>query len=359
MGSKVVSYDNLTKYTSAILEKLGYPKEKADITAKVLVEADARGVASHGVSRLAFYHANIKGGFAIPTAEPKIVHETPMSVVVDGCHGVGAWVADFTMQKCLQKAAEVGAGFGAVRDSNHYGMAGLWAEKAAEQDMIGMSFTNTRICSIATFGNQRILGTNPVCVAIPQQGNIPFMLDMATTTVAHGKIEVYERRDLDMPHGWAVDETGQSTTDTKHFQTLFRSDSPLGGHLFLGGEGEESGGHKGYGLGLLVDLLCAGLSMGRWSLKTFNGAGSGICHFLAAIRLDLFGDPEELRKHVAGILQEVRDSGKAEGNDRVFIHGEKESEARTLALKEGISIDEATCNLLDKYGKEFDLGTLF
>ncbi|MCP4603166.1 MAG: Ldh family oxidoreductase [Proteobacteria bacterium] len=359
MGSRIVTYEKLKAYTAEVLEHLGYPKEHADITAEVLVEADARGVASHGVARLTFYQANIEGGFAVPAAEPTIVHETPLSLVVDGRHGVGSPIADFTMQKCIEKAEKNGAGFGAVRNSNHFGMAGLWAEKAAAKNQIGMSFTNTRICSIPTFGKQRILGTNPICVAIPQDDKTPFMLDMATTTVAHGKIEVYERRELDMPLGWVVDENGKGTTDTKHFQKLFWSKSPDGGHLFLGGEGEDLGGHKGYGLGLLVDLLSAGLSMGRWSLHTFQGTGSGIAHFLGAMRMDLFGDPEELKRHITSILDEVRNSNKAEGQDRIYIHGEKEIEARTRALEQGIALDEATCEILENYGKQFGVKSLF
>ncbi|MDJ0766313.1 MAG: Ldh family oxidoreductase [Myxococcota bacterium] len=359
MSGKIVSYEDLTAYVAKILAAFGYPLDRADITARVLVEADARGVASHGVARLSFYKKNIEGGFAVPTAEPSVVHETPMSVVVDGNHGVGSYVADFAMQKCMDKAAEIGAGFASVRNSNHYGMAGLWAEQAAKRDQIGLSFTNTRICAIPTYGKERILGTNPICVAIPQEGDDPFMVDMATTTVAHGKIEVYERRGLDMPLGWVVDEEGKGTTDTPHFQKLFWGASPFGGHLFLGGEGEEHGGHKGYGLGLLVDLLCAGLSMGRWSFKTFSGTGSGIAHFFGAMRMDLFGDPTELKRHVSGILEEVRNSGKAEGQDRIYIHGEKETEARARNMKQGITLDEATCTLLDKYGTAFDLGSLF
>ena len=222
-----------------------------------------------------------------------------------------------------------------------------------------MAFTNTRICAIPTFGRQRILGTNPICVAIPQQEGPPFMLDMATTTVAHGKIEVYERRDRDMPLGWAVDDAGKGSTDTKAFQKLFWSDSPDGGHLFLGGEGEVLGGHKGYGLGLLVDLLCAGLSLGSFSLHTFSGKGSGIAHFFAAIRLDLFGDPEEIRRHIGSILAEVRGSHLAGDNKRIFIHGEKEAEARAHALEHGIELDVATCDLLAKYGEEFGISPLF
>jgi len=235
-------------------------------------------------------------------------------------------------------------------------MAGLWAEQAAARDQIGMAFTNTRICSIPTFGRERILGTNPICFAIPQEGRPPFMVDFATTTVAHGKIEVHERRDLDMPLGWVVDESGKGTSDTKAFQRLFWSTCPDGGHLFLGGEGEELGGHKGFGLGLLVDVLCAGLSLGRWSLHTFEkGKGSGIAHFFGAIRLDLFGDATAIRRHIASILDEVRQSHKAEGHDRIYIHGEKESEARARSLETGITLDEETCRLLQTYGQRFGI----
>jgi LDH2 family malate/lactate/ureidoglycolate dehydrogenase len=357
----MVSYDALKDYTAKILEHLGYPGDKAAITAWVLVEADARGVASHGVARLSFYRANIEGGFADPKAEPAVVWETPVSVVVDGNRGVGSSISDFAMGRCIDKAREVGAGFAAVRNSNHFGMAGLWAEKAAAADMVGMSFTNTRICAIPTYGRQRILGTNPVCFAIPREGGPDFMPDFATTTVAHGKIEVFERRDLDMPLGWVVDERGVGTTDTKHFQKLFWSTDPDGGHLFLGGEGEDMGGHKGYGMGLLVDILCAGLSMGRWSYKTFEKGkpGSGIAHFFGAFRLDLFGDAAEVKRHVGGILGEVRDSNKAEGQDRIYIHGEKEAEAREKSMKDGVPVDAATVKLLTEYGEEAGLPSLF
>ena len=355
MATKIVRYETLKNTAARVLEHLGYPPPHAEITAEILVEADAREVPSHGVARLEFYEKNIKGGFAVPAAEPVIVHETPLSLVVDGNNGVGPHVSDFTMKRCIEKAAKTGAGFGAVRNSNHFGMAGLWAERAAAKNQIGMAFTNTRICSIPTFGRQRILGTNPVCFAIPQEGRPPFMVDMATTTVAHGKIEVYERRGKDMPLGWVVDERGKGTTDTKASQKLFWSTCPDGGHLFLGGEGEELGGHKGYGLGLLVDLLCAGLSLGRWSLHTFEGKGSGIAHFFGAIRLDLFGDAAQIKRHVASILDEVRNSNKAEGQDRIYIHGEKEAEARARAMKAGIDLDEKTCLLLEKYGKQFGI----
>ena len=358
MARGKIAYGALLSYSARVLEKLGYPKEQAGVTARVLVEADARGVSSHGVARIAWYQSNIEKGFAFPEALPEIVHETPLSLVVDGHNGIGTYIAKFTMPRVVEKARSSGAGFGAVRNSNHFGMAGIWAEMAAKEGFIGMAFCNTRICAIPTFGRERILGTNPVCFAIPSAGKTHFMLDMATTTVAHGKVEVYERRNKPMPLGWAVDEHGVDTTDTQHFQMLFRSDMPDGGHLFLGGAGEELGGHKGYGLGLFVDVLCAGMSMGAWSRDTFSEKGAGITHFFGAIRTDLFGNPREISAHVESILKQVRESAKAKGRKRIFIHGEKEAEKRQESMAEGIALDRATWQMFDDYAVKFGLPKL-
>ncbi len=355
--SMKLSYEKLTALTETILTKgYGYSPEEAALTARVLVEADARNVPSHGVSRLDFYRKNMQGGFAKPGAEPEIVWQTPCSLVVDGHDGVGSYVADWSVRRLIEKAKATGSAFCAVRNSNHYGMAGLWAEQVAAEGMIGMAFTNTRTCGIPTYGRQRLLGTNPIAVAIPEAGGRTFLLDMATTTVAHGKIEVYDRRKKPMPLGWAVDEKGRGTTDASAFERLFWADPTYGGHLYLGGEGEENGGHKGYGLGLLVELLCAGLSLGTSSLHTFTkGQGSGIAHFFGAVRLDLFGDPRELQAHIGETLREVRESETAEGQSRIYIHGEKESEARALALEEGVFLDDATAELLTSLCGEFGI----
>jgi LDH2 family malate/lactate/ureidoglycolate dehydrogenase len=145
----------------------GYSAAEAKITAEVLVEADARNIPSHGVSRLDFYRGNLKGGFAKPKTEPEIVCETPSSLVVDGHDGVGPYIADFSVSRMLAKAEKQGSAFCSVRNSNHFGIAGFWAEKAARRDMIGLAFTNTRTCGIPTFGRERVLGTNPICAAIP------------------------------------------------------------------------------------------------------------------------------------------------------------------------------------------------
>ncbi|MDR2394623.1 MAG: Ldh family oxidoreductase [Treponema sp.] len=345
------TYGELAKLTETLLTALyGYSPAEARITAEVLVEADARNIPSHGVSRLDFYWENLKGGFAKPGAEPDIRYETPSSLVVDGHDGVGPYIADFSVRRILEKAEKQGSAFCSVRNSNHFGIAGFWAEKAAYKDMIGLAFTNTRPCGIPTFGRERVLGTNPICAAIPCGGDSPwiFMLDMATTTVAHGKVEVYDRRKQTMPAGWAVDDKGVVMHDATAFEKLFWANPQFGGHLYLGGEGEESGGHKGFGLGLLVELLCSGLSLGVASYDTFQkGKGSGITHFFGAIRLDLFGDAQALKAHIRGILDHIKNGAKAEGQGRIYLHGEKEAESRARALTNGITLDEATCTMLE------------
>ncbi|MFP3042252.1 Ldh family oxidoreductase [Treponema primitia] len=352
--SRTVTFDNLVNFTKTVLLRCyGYSEKEADVTSRVLVEADARNIPSHGVSRLDFYRKNIQGGFAKPGAEPELVWQTPSSLVVDGHDGIGSYIAEWSVDKTIELAKQSGTAFCAVRNSNHYGIAGLWAEKIARQDMIGMAFTNTRTCGIPTYGRERVLGTNPIAVAIPEREDRIFLLDMATATVAHGKVEVYDRRKKPMPQGWAVDENGVGTTDATAFEKLFYANPQYGGHLFLGGEGEENGGHKGFGLALLVEILCSGLSLGMSSLNTFQpGKGSGITHFFGAMRLDLFGRSGDLKDHVGDILRDIRVGEKAAGQERIYIHGEKEAESRAKSLKEGVFIDDATTEFLDSLAKE-------
>jgi LDH2 family malate/lactate/ureidoglycolate dehydrogenase len=351
----LIAFNDLLNLTENILTAgYGYNRAEAKITAALLVEADARGIPSHGVSRLAFYRTNLDQGHCRPGAEPEIVWETPVSLVVDAHAGVGCYVAERCVQKTMELAKKSGVAHCAVRNSNHYGIAGYWAELMAGQDMIGLAFTNTYIAGVPTFGNRRVLGTNPIAVAIPEADGRIFLLDMATTTVSHGKVELYDRRRKPMPHGWVVDESGQETYDATAFEKTFYQTS-FGGHLFIGGVGEESGGHKGFGLALLIELLCSGLSMGASSPRTYpKGGFGGITHYFSASRMDLFGSPDQLKAHIGEILETIRRSERVEGQERIYVHGEKEAEARRKALKEGIFLDEATkaylTNLCAKHG---------
>ena len=349
--SRTYRYEELLCKTAAVLRSFGYLKEDAELTARVLAEAEARGVPSHGIGRLKLYRSYITDGFVKPGARPEIVHETPVSLVVDGHDGIGYPIADFAVRHCIEKARAIGVALCAVRNTSHYGMAGVWAEQFAREGMIGMTMTTTKPNAMPTHGKTRMLGTNPIAVAIPAEDGRPFLLDMATTTAAFGKVRVYERRGKPLPPGWAADMNGQPITDGTEFLRQFSSQPTHGGLVFLGGMSEETGGHKGYGLGLLVELLCAGLSLGGWSFHALNkasGRGAGISSFFAAFRLDLFGDEAAIRAHIAGILDEVRRSEPADGQQRVYIHGEKEREARELAMKNGLTLDDASSNMLEE-----------
>ena len=343
-------FDDLLHKTSAVLRSFGYSDEEAALTARVLVEADARGVPSHGVGRLGPYRQFIDNGFIHPGREPEVVFETPVSLVVDGHNGVGGRIADFAVTRLLEKANASGAAFCAVRNASHYGMAGLWTERIARAGMIGVSSCTTRCNAIPTNGRTRLFGTDPISVAIPEEKEKMFLLDMATTTAAFGKVEVYARRGKTLPEGWAVDSRGQTQRDPAAFLREYKAEPGLGGLVFLGGTSEATGGHKGYGLGLLVELLSAGLSLGEGSLHSYQkGVGAKVCFFFAAVRLDLFGDPAALRSHIGTILDEVRNSEPAEGCDRIWIHGEKEREARERSLRDGVVLDDASAAALEEF----------
>ncbi len=359
MERTLVGYDRLRDYMAEMLKAgLGYPDATARVASEALVEADARGHASHGVARIKMYHEELIDGLNDPGATPEVVRETPVSIVIDGNRAPGFAASRLAMDRTIAKAAEHGTCMTVVRNSCHFGMAGYWAEQAADEGMMGVALTNTLRAGIPLFGRERLLGTNPICVAVPA-GRLPhFMLDMATTTVALGKIEVAARRGGVMPVGWAVDEGGADTVDAVRAAEINRLDkSPYGGQLYLGGAKEELGGHKGYGLGLLVELLTAGLSLGTPTYDTYVGS-CGICHYFQATRLDLFGDPGEIKAHVASILDRIRSSPAAEGRDRIYIHGEKEFERRRKSLEEGVYLDPATWERLDEYAGLFGMDRL-
>ena len=354
-----VGYEKLKSYVADMLEKgLGYSRETAETGAWVLVEADARGHASHGAARVELYHDLIASGKADPHGQPEIVHETPVSLVVSGNNGSGFAAAKMAMERTIEKARQNGTCMTAVRDSGHFGMAGVWAEMAADAGMMGVALTNTIRAAIPLFGRERLLGTNPICVAIPRGKKPHFMLDMATTTVAMGKVEVAARRGGTMPEGWFVDENGKDLCDAERALEIARlGASPYGGIVFLGGSGETLGGHKGYGLGLLVELLTAGISLGSPTFDAYSER-CGICHYFQATSLDLFGDGTAIQEHVEYILEKLRSSPKAEGHERIYIHGEKEYERRLKSLEEGVYLDPATWKKLDGYADLFGMPRL-
>jgi LDH2 family malate/lactate/ureidoglycolate dehydrogenase len=231
----------------------------------------------------------------------------------------------------------------AVRNSNHYGIAGYYSLLALKHDLIGISLTNSDAYVVPTFGRTVMLGTNPISVTVPAMEEKPYVLDMSTAVATLGKLEVFSRMGKKIPHGLAVDETGRSCDDP--VRVLNNIKGKIGGGLLpLGGASEEFGGHKGYGLDLLVDIFSGVLSgSANTNLlypKTADGKSlpSLVGHFFGAMRVDFFRPVEAFKRDMDDMIRRLRNSPKAEGCDRIYIHGEKEFELEAKYRKEGVPL---------------------
>jgi LDH2 family malate/lactate/ureidoglycolate dehydrogenase len=334
----------LTDFCVRVFEKLGVPAADAQITADVLVTADLRGIGSHGVARLRRYVEGLKVGQMMAKPEVKVITETPATALIDAGAGLGQPVSHRAMQTAIEKAASVGAGFVTVRNSNHYGIAGYYAMMALAHDCIGISMTNADVLVVPTFGRDAVLGTNPIAVAAPAGKERPFVLDMATSTVPRGKLEVYDRLEKPMPMGWATDEHGTATPDAHRVLDNFKKRAG-GGLLPLGGEGELLSGHKGYGLALWVDVFCAVLSGAAFANTVYPKSADGkplpanLGHFFGAWRVDGFRPVDEFKAAMDDLQQRLKAVPKAAGQERIYIHGEKEYEKAELYQREGIPLN--------------------
>jgi L-2-hydroxycarboxylate dehydrogenase (NAD+) len=351
---RLATEPGLRTFVTTVLEKVGVPAEDAAIVADVLIAADLRGVESHGVARLeSYYVSRIRAGQLDPHPELKTVRETPTSVLTDAGNGLGHPAGHRTMERVLEKAAQMGAAFGAVRNSNHFGIAGYYAMLALDRDMIGIASTNSVRYGAPTFGRDIMLGTNPLAFAIPAKNEPAFVLDFATTTVPKGKLEVYNRKGKQLNPGWAIDANGHETLDP---QVALK-----GALLPLGGYGVDNGGHKGYGLGLLVDILCGVLSGGAFGNDLPNptdGPLPGkISHFFAAFKIDGFRDPEQFKADMDIELRAFKDSAKAPGADRIYVAGEIEHEKTLYNREHGVPVHVKVWDGLQKLAA--DLGIAF
>ncbi len=347
----------LKKYTRQIFMSMGVPELQAITAAECLNQADLRGVDSHGVARLSGYVRLWELKRLNATPNMKIIHETPSTAVLDGDLGLGLVTAPHAMQIAIEKAKIAGTGWVAVQNSNHYGIAGFHAMMALENDMIGISMTNASPLVSPTFSKSRFLGTNPIAVAIPALTQPPFVIDMATTTVANGKLEVLQRKGQDAPLGWTQDKDGNPTTDAYSLKKG-------GSMLPLGGD-REHGGHKGYCLGAMVDIFSAvlsGANYGPWvpPFVSFleppkQQVGKGIGHFLGAVRVDAFRPAQEFKEEMDNWIKTFRNAEPASGHERVLIPGDPERELTLERQKNGIPLHELVVEDLKKLGEIFNL----
>ena len=355
-----VRAEDLANFCFRVFQKFGVSEQDARITSDVLVMADLRGIESHGVARLRRYVNGLHTGVMVAKPKVTVLRETPATALIDAGAGLGQPVSHQAMQKAIQKAIEVGAGFVALRNSNHYGIASYYAMMALEHNCIGMSMTNADALVVPTFGRDTMLGTNPIAVAAPANKERPFILDMATSTVPRGKLEVCERQGKPVPMGWATDERGLGTDDAHRVLENLKKRAG-GGLLPLGGEGELLSGHKGYGLALWVDVFCAVLSGAAYANLVYPKTPDGkpmpanLGHFFGAWRVDAFRPVNEFKAAMDDLQQRLKNAPKAEGQNRIYIHGEKEYEKTEHYGRDGIPINPKVVEDLKAIAEEMDV----
>lgn len=336
-GSFRLDFNYLEEFMKKCFLAVGVPEPESSTSAEVLIEADKRGIDSHGIGRLKpIYFDRIAKGIMHPHAPISVVKETPSSALVDGHMGIGLYIGPYCMQLAIRKAKEFGVGFVVCQNSTHYGIAGYYATMATEQGCVGMTGTNARPSIAPTYGTQPCLGTNPLVFGVPSADAFPFVLDCATSINQRGNIEKYARAGADTPRGAVVDSMGRERTDS---QGILRD--MVSGECALcpmGGSGKDLGGHKGYGWATTVELLCTAFQSGLFG-EDLSGVdcSSGepvprrmpLGHFFLAIDVGGLVDPDVFRRNVSRVLGYLRGSRKdPTGPGRIWTAGEPEWEAR-------------------------------
>ena len=333
----------LYQFMLTVFQKSGVSEEDATICADVLIKSDLRGIESHGVGRLRMYYDRLKSGLIEKQTKLSIVRESPTTAVIDGNHGIGMVVATKAMQLAIRKAKELGMGAVAVRNSTHFGIDGYYPLMAVQQNMIGMSFTNARPCVSPTHGTQPTLGTNPIAFGAPTDEECPFLYDAATSITQRGKVEVLARAEKPVPSGWVIDKDNVPMTNADEIlDEILLNNAAL---LPLGGSSEATGGHKGYCLSTMVEILSSALQSGAFLFQLSgldennNPTRFRVGHFFMVMNIDNFLPVDEFKKNIGSLLRTLRSTRKAPGEERIYTAGEKEFEMENIVNKRGVSIN--------------------
>ncbi len=351
------SYYNLYTFTEAVFTKMGCKVVDAKTATEVLLSADLRGVDSHGIARLIGYVRLWEKERINAKAICSVIYETPSTAVVDADEGLGLVSAPYAMQLAIDKAKQCGTGWVSVQNSNHFGIAGCHAMMALPEDMIGIAMTNASPLVAPTFSRERLLGTNPIAVAIPAGSYPAFVADFATTTAANGKLEILQRKEQDAPLGWIQDETGVPTKNASALKT--------GGALLPLGGTREQGSHKGFMLGSIVDIFSAilsGANYGPW-VPPFpayvpmpeNLPGKGIGHFFGAMRVDAFRPAEAFKKDMDKWIERMKASKTTRENTHVVIPGEPERIMEEERKTKGIPLLAPVIEEMKGLAEKFDV----
>ncbi|MEW6333694.1 MAG: Ldh family oxidoreductase [Thermodesulfobacteriota bacterium] len=348
-GGKVMArHDRLEAFSTEVLLKLGVPSDEARITAGSLVTANLRGVDTHGVLRLPLYAARLKHGAMTPAAFVTIEKETVATALLDGHNGIGQVVSCRAMELAIRKAREAGLSYVAVRHSNHFGAAAYYAMMALEHDMIGLAFTNASPRLAPTGGVAKLLGNNPLCVAVPAGRRPPVVLDMANSIVAAGKIRVLQKEGKPIPEGWALNEHGEPTTDPV---------AAMKGILLA------IGGYKGYGITFAVDLLTGVLADSSYGprVKPIDNETepAGTAHSFMAIALSAFTDVAAFKSRMDAYIDEIKSSKKARGSEVIYVAGEPEHIKTQERMEKGIPLQAKVAAELTALGNELGVPAEF
>ena len=337
---KVFPIEVLREFSTRIFLHFGVPKADAEQAADVLASADLRGIDSHGVARLTSYFDLLSEGLINPTPKIKILRSTLSTATVDGDNGLGLVVGPQANKIAMDMAEKAGSGWVSICNTNHYGIAGYYVLQALKRDMIGWAMTNSTKLVTPLWGAERMLGTNPIAIAFPGKDEPPIVIDMATCAAAYGKIEMARRRGQPIPQGWGIDNQGRGTTNP--------DDIVAGGALLPLGSDRERGGHKGYGLAIMVDVLCGALGGANWGPFTppfalrqeipARSVGKGIGHFFGAMRIDGFIEADEFKRQIDDFIRTFRATRPAPGTNGPLIPGDPEREAERVRSKDGVPL---------------------
>lgn len=334
------TYKELEALCRSIFEKMGCPKADAQVITDVLLAAELHGLSSHGMLRVKDIYELWRAGRINVKPTPRVVYQTPSTATVDGDGAIGIVAAHFAMNVAIEKSSQAGTGWVAVRNSNHFGIAGYYAEMALKHDMIGIAMTNANPLVAPTFSVSRLLGTNPLAVAIPAATQPPFVADFATTPIARGKLAIMGKKGEKAPLGYVQDKTGAPSTDP---DILMQGGAivPLGGDY-------EHGSHKGYCMGALIDIFSAvfsGANFGPFVPPQVaylplldESVGEGLGHFFGAMRVDAFRPADEFKASMDRWIETFRAAKPAEGHDRVYVPGDIEREKSERIMREGIKL---------------------
>lgn len=338
--SKIFPIEKLREFCMRVFLHSGLPNNDAEQAADVLACADLRGIDSHGVARMYSYFGMLSEGHINPKPKIKIVRSTASTATVDGDNGLGLVVGPQANRIAMDMAEKAGSGWVSVCNTNHFGIAGYYVLKALERDLIGWAMTNSTALVAPIWGAERMLGTNPIAIAFPGKQEPPIVIDLATSAAAYGKIEIARRKGEPIPTGWAINSEGRNTTNPDELID--------GGAMLPLGSERERGGHKGYALAMMVDILCGALSGANWgpfappfALRQEipkRSVGKGIGHFFGAMRIDGFIDADEFKRQIDEYVCVFRATKPAPGTNGPLLPGDPEREAEQVRRKNGVPL---------------------